>query len=62
MPKSKNKVCTGILAIIFMTNTGLTKQAQGMSMNMSMSMKSPGKRIDSRKINICSTNCFDMHI
>ena len=48
MPKSKNKVCTGIVAavimsIIFVMNTGFTKQAQGMSMNMNMSMKGPGK-------------------
>jgi hypothetical protein len=48
MSNSKNKVCAGILAaviisIIFVTNTGFTKQAQGMSMNMNMSMKGPGK-------------------
>ena len=48
MPKSKNKVCTGIVAAVIMSiilvmNTGFTKQAQGMSMNVNMSMKAPGK-------------------
>jgi hypothetical protein len=57
MSNSKNKVCAGILAaviisIIFVTNTGFTKQAQGMSMNMNMSSSSSSSSSSSMRMNM----------